>query len=130
TLLLVRQTSEALISGNTEEGMLGLVGCVDAWANVHEAVTQGGALIKIDFDQVVVESRNIRGCLQDIQSKLLEIKDAAESGNHYLLGEILRYETSEMLRSWETMLDLVINQVRILAGKAMVIPSRPPVSTS
>lgn len=128
SLSVVRRSADDLLSGKVEEGMVRLVSCVETWADVHEAVTQGGALVHINFDQTVLESRDIRGCLNDIHAKLHEIKEAAVSGDHLLLCDILRYETNETLRNWETMLDNVIEQVKQLAEQPAAAPVLPPVS--
>ncbi|MFQ5500832.1 MAG: hypothetical protein ACE5EQ_00850 [Phycisphaerae bacterium] len=114
----VKQSAEALTSGNLEKGMTGLVDCVETWANAHEAVTQGGELVHLDFEQTVIEDRHILDCLNDLSTKLREIKGAIESHDHVLLGDILRYEMDGPLRSWEMMLDSVIGQVKTIAEKA------------
>ena len=49
--------------------------------------------------------------LNDLASKLRELKDAIESRDHVLLGDILRYEFDETLEQWERMLDGFIAHV-------------------
>ncbi|MFQ5412439.1 MAG: hypothetical protein ACE5EC_09065 [Phycisphaerae bacterium] len=114
----IKQSAEALASGNLEKGMHSLVDCVEAWADVHEAVTQGGALVHLDFEKTVIEDRHILDCLNDLNTKLREIKEAVESRDHVLLGDILRYEMDGTLRNWEMMLDSVIGQVKAIAEQS------------
>jgi len=113
-----------LIRGKLEDGMIGLMDCVKVWADVHVAVTSGGALTNIDFDQVVIDGRDVRDCLNDIKIKLCEIKDAAESRDHLLLGKILRFDMDEALQIWLAMIESVIEQVQDFKVKPANIKSK------
>ncbi len=100
----VREVSAALSSGDIPAAMQGLVHCVAAWSNMHEAVVQGGALVDVDFDRLVLGGRHVLDWLGDLNQRLRDMRDAIESRDHVMLGDILNYEIDETLRGWETML--------------------------
>ncbi len=111
TFATVKQISDALAAGDLHAAMTGLVECVGAWSNVHEAVVQGGALVGVDFDRLVVGGRHILDWLNELNGRLRDIRDAIQSRDHVMLGDILRYEIDETMQGWETMLDGFIAHV-------------------
>jgi len=112
----VKQAAEYLAAGNMTQGMTRIVECVGVWAQVHEAVVSGGPLLGVDFERLVLGERHILDSLNDLSAKLRDIKQAIESRDNVLLGDILRYEMDEMLGGWETMLDAFIEHVRAMGN--------------
>ncbi len=114
----VKQAAQDLASGNMARGMAGIVDCVGVWAHVHEAIVSGGPLLGVDFEQLVLRKRHILDSLNDLSAKLRDMKQAIESRDNVLLGDMLRYEMDEMLGGWETMLDGFIEHVRAMGKDA------------
>lgn len=116
TFAKVQLAADDLAKGNMAEGLSVFVDCVATWGKMHEAIIQGGALIGIDFERCVLQGRDILQWLDEIRTKLREIKDAIEARDYVSLGDILRYELDEPLQSWENMLNAFIEHVEELQG--------------
>ncbi|MFQ5430650.1 MAG: hypothetical protein ACE5E1_10105 [Phycisphaerae bacterium] len=114
TYATVQRASERMAAGNLAEGMACLAECVGTWGQVHEAIVQGGALVNVDFNRLVIGERHILDWLKSLTTKLREIKSAIESRDNVLLGDILRYELDEMMQGWEHMLDGFMAHVKAL----------------
>lgn len=111
TFATVKQVTDALAAGDLHAAMTGLVECVSAWSNVHESVVQGGALVGVDFDRLIIDGRHILDWLNELNGRLRDIRDAIQVRDHVMLGDILRYELDETMQGWETMLDGFIQHV-------------------
>ncbi len=107
----IREAAEALSRGRVSEAMSALVRCLAIWGQTHEAVVQGGALCRLDFEGLVIEGRPLLDWLHDLARQLRGLKSAIESRDHVLLGDILQYELDETLRGWECMLDGIIRHL-------------------
>ncbi len=116
TFAKVRLASDDLTTGNMAEGLSTFIDCVAVWGEMQQVITQGGALVGIDFERCVLQGRDIMQWLGEIRTKLTEIKDAIEARDYVLLGDILRYELDEPLQSWENMLNAFIEHVEELQG--------------
>ncbi len=112
TYATVQQAADDLSTGRIAAGMNGLVRCVNAWSQVHEAVVSGGQLLSLDFEQLVLNGRPLLDWLGDLNRKLRDIKSAVENQDHVLLADILRYEIDQTLQQWEDMLTALIELVR------------------
>ncbi len=116
---LAREATEALSSGDGATAMGRLVDSVDCWSQVHEAVTNGGRLLNVDFDAVRVGDRPMSEWLDDLVKSLRNLKGALEVRDNVMLRDMLKYEFDETLRGWESMLDGFIAHVESL-------PNGPP----
>jgi len=116
TFAKVQQASDDLAAGNMARGLSTFIECVAVWGKVHDAIIQGGALVGIDFERCVLQGRDILQWLDELRTKLREIKDAVEARDYVSLGDILRYELDETLQSWENMLNAFIEHVEELQG--------------
>jgi hypothetical protein len=114
TFAQVKESADALAAGNLSEAMTKLVECVKVWGQTHLSVVQGGLLLGVKFDDVRIGDRTIAACLTSLAERLRELKQAVESHDHVLLGDLLRYEFDEALQGWELMLDGFIAHVRQL----------------
>lgn len=112
TYALVQQAADDISTGNIARGMNGLIECVNAWSQVHEAVVSGGQLLQLDFERLVLGGRPLLDWLGDLNRRLRDIKSAVENQDHVLLADILRYEMDETLQRWEDMLTALIEHVR------------------
>lgn len=113
-----KQVTAWLSSGHLDSAMNGLVECVEAWSDMHEAVVQGGALVGADFDRLVLGGRHVLDWLGELSKRLRDIRDAIQSRDHVSLGDILKYEMDETLQSWEIMLDGFIRHVEKMEASA------------
>lgn len=116
TFAKLQQASDDLAAGNLEKGLSAFVDCVAVWGRMQEAIVQGGALVGVDFERCVLQGRDILQWLDEIRTKLGEIKDVIESRDFVSLGDILRYELDEPLQSWENMLNAFIEHVESRRG--------------
>ncbi len=107
----VREASEALSKGRLAESMERLTDCIVVWGQTHEALVQGGAILGLDFERVVIAGRPMLDWLGDLARRLREIRDAIEARDHVLLSDILHYELDETLSGWEQMLGGVIQHI-------------------
>jgi hypothetical protein len=104
TFATLREICEALTAGRLTEAMEMLSRCVGIWGRTHQAVVEGGALVGVDFERLEVAGRPIVDLLNELAGRLHELKNAVESRDNVLLGDILRYELDETLQQWELML--------------------------
>lgn len=116
----VRETADALSKGRIPDAMSSLVRCLTVWSQAHEAVVQGGALCRIDFESLLIDGRPMLDWLHDLTRQLRGLKSAIESRDHVLLGDILQYELDEMLRGWERMLDGMIDHIEFRRGRESI----------
>lgn len=107
----VKQSSECLSKGNISDAMSSLVRCLTIWGQAHEAVVQGMALCNVDAEQLIISGRPLLDWLHEIARQLRSLKEAIESRDHVLLGDILQYELDETLQGWEVMLDGIISHI-------------------
>ena len=70
----------------------------------------------LDFDDLEIDGRQITAWLNELAGKLGELKNAIESRDNVLLGDILRYEFDQTLQQWERMLGGFIAYVEQLGG--------------
>jgi hypothetical protein len=118
TFPTVQEATEAVTGGDLPRTMSLLADCFTVWGQTHEAVLSGGRLLDMDFSSLIVADRPIIAWVTELASKLRELKDAIESRDHVLLGDILRYELDGTLRNWEHMLGGFIEHVERMCGDA------------
>lgn len=114
TFSIIREASEALAAGDTAEAMKGLAESVGRWNQVQDAIVKGGVLLNVDFDSLTVADRSLSAWLGELLERLRDLKNAVESRDNVLLGDMLRYEFDEMLQGWEAMLAGFIRHVEQL----------------
>jgi len=107
----VQDAADALRAGRIPEAMTTLMQCVAIWGQTQLGVVQSGQLAGIDFGTLRILDRPVAAWLEELASKLREIKEALEAQDHVLLGDILRYELDETLQDWATMLDGFIARI-------------------
>jgi hypothetical protein len=112
TFELVALAAGELNSGSVATGMQRLIDCVDIWSQAHEAMVNSGQLLNLDIESLVIEDRCVLDWLREPAAKLREIRDAIESRDHVMLGDILRYEMDDFLQGWERMLDAYAMHIR------------------
>jgi len=108
----VTRVADQLADGSVADAMARLLDCVAAWSGVHQAIMQGGALLDIDFENLVIESRPLIDWMSDLAARLQDIKSAIANQDHVLLADILRYEIDETLRAWQRFLAGFVQYVR------------------
>jgi hypothetical protein len=111
SFVTVREASEALSKGRLAEAMERLTDCITVWGRTHEALVNGGSLLRLDFERVAIAGRPMLDWLADLANRLREIRDAIEARDHVLLSDILHYELDETLSGWEQMLGGVIEHI-------------------
>lgn len=123
TFAEVKEAAEALTTGNVGAAATTLADCVGVWARTHEAIVQGGMLAGVNFDQLEFGGQPMVDRLKVLVTKLRELKNAVESRDHVLLGDILRYEMDDVLHQWEQMLNGFIEHLRQLDKAAGCHPT-------
>jgi len=118
----VREAADALGAGKVAEAMTSIAECVSIWGHTHASIVQGGALAGVDFEGLDVAGRPLVDWLNELATKLRELKDAIESRDNVLLGDILRYELDDTLRKWEQMLDGFIWHIEQMDNAAQLLP--------
>jgi hypothetical protein len=118
TFAVVKEAAEALAAGKLSDAMTQLSACLGLWGRAHESLIQGGSLLGLSFDDLEIGGRPITAWLNELAGKLRELKEAIESRDNVLLGDILRYELDETLQQWERMLDGIITHVEQLEDPA------------
>lgn len=126
----IKQAAQDMTAGNLAKGMAGLVECLGVWSNVHETIVQGGALVDIDFDRLVIDGRHILDWLNDLSTKLKEIKSAIESRDNVLLADMLSYEMDEIMQGWESVLHAFVEQVKRLDRGAVDSSNTPALAAT
>ncbi len=118
TFPAVKEVVESLAAGKLSEAMTLLAQCVRVWGRAQEAIIQSRSLLEVDFDDLEIDGRQITDWLNQLAGKLEELKNAIESRDNVLLGDILRYEFDQTLQQWERMLGGFIAHVEQLGGPA------------
>lgn len=106
-----QKAAEDLTSGSVAQGMQRLIDCVEIWSQAHEAMVNSGALLKLDFEELVIAEKHIFEWLTELGAKLRDIRGAIENRDHVLLSDILRYEAEEFIEGWERMIDAYVKHV-------------------
>ncbi|MBN2561244.1 MAG: hypothetical protein JXQ75_09975 [Phycisphaerae bacterium] len=114
TFAMVKDAAALLAVGKLSEAMVKLAQCVRAWSQTHASIVQGGMLTGIDFEGLEIAGRPIVEWLNELATKLRELKDAIESRDNVLLGDILNYELDDTLQQWGQVLDGFIAHVEQL----------------
>ena len=118
----LRETSDALATGDGPAAMSSLAVCVDAWNKAQEAIIKGGGLLGVDFESLQLDGRPVAEWLTELLERLRDLKDAVANRDHVLLADILRYEFDDVLQRWERMLDGFIEHVEALPDDAGCTP--------
>ncbi len=109
----VKRAAEAHSTGDLSEAMQIIMRCLGIWSQAHEAVVQGGTLAGLDFESVRVSDRPLLEWIQDLSRQLRNLKEAIESRDHVLLGDILHYELDDTLQGWDHMMGGIIDHLEL-----------------
>ena len=114
TFAEIKIAADALASGKVSEAMQTLARSVEVWGRTHTSIIQGGLLVGLNFDAVRIGDHPIAYWLNQLATKLRDLKAAIESRDLVLLGDILRYELDDTLQQWEQMLNGFIAHIERL----------------
>lgn len=97
-----------LNTGDVAGGMRDVSELVTVWQNGQLAVSQAGNLLQRDLADSVIEGRRVGEYLQDLITRLTEVRDAMRAGDMVLMADLLHYEMPTLCETWS----------RVLAGLA------------
>ena len=99
-----RTAAEALQQGKAADGMRSLMGALETWASIKDAVVQGLLLAEISPDEVGFDGVQLSEAIVILQDRLGKLKDAMVAEDTSAICDCLLYELPEATRDWRIIL--------------------------
>jgi hypothetical protein len=108
---LCERIADLLDEGNQEAAMGEFRRFLELWKQVQQTLVISAEALDTDLDAFEVDGHHLTDVLEQIKTRLAELKDAMEQGDLVLVGDILRYEFDEPFANWTTLLNHLRDQV-------------------
>lgn len=96
----LQRAADLLDEGKQEEAMQAMQGFCELWRQGQQAVLLAAQALEVDLDHLMIDGRDTAAILEPIKTQLNALKDAMETGDLVLVGDVLRYELEEPLAGW------------------------------
>lgn len=94
------QIADYLAEGQQEKAMTMLQELFSAWKQVQDCLPTTAEALHTDLADLRVDGVGINEILDQIKIQLTEMKEAMQTGDMVLVGDILRYELEEPFQNW------------------------------
>ncbi|MCP4246643.1 MAG: hypothetical protein GY778_06310 [bacterium] len=108
---LREQVVDDLTRGQTEQARTGLGECLKNWSQVHQAVTQSIAFLKLDPGTLMVGDRSLDAAINAVGEQLTLVKDALLAGDDVMLADVLQYEFDEVCTVWNAAIEAILGRI-------------------
>ncbi len=108
---LRQQVIDDLTSGQTEQARTGLGECLRNWSQVHEAITQSIAFLKLDPGTLTVADQPLDVAINTIGRQLILVKDALTAGDDVMLADVLQYEFDQVRTAWDAAIEAILGRM-------------------
>ena len=115
------RVADLLDEGRHDAAMQQLQKFLNAWKQVQQCLVLSAQALEADLEAVRVNDLPLGQILDLIKTQLTGLKDAMETGDFVVVGDILRYEFDEPLAHWVALL----KHLRQLAETAPSGPNPP-----
>lgn len=88
---------------------------VGLWQTCHRALAQCGELLDEDLTQRTYEGRPLQSWLQELITKLRDLREALDARDMVLLADLVRDELPPLGRTWQALLDDLAEQINPVA---------------
>ncbi len=102
---------ERLSSGDVSSAVRDIGQFVQLWQTCHRALGQCSGLLGVDLTEWEHNGRPVRVWLEDLVSKLTELREALEAQDVVLLSDLVRYELLPLCDTWSGVLKDLAGQV-------------------
>ena len=99
--------ADCLTEGKTAEAMEALGKCMAVWQQIHDGVSKSLQLLRLDVTQIEIDGEPLIDLIARPKDVLLQVKQALECQDHVLLADTLKYEFSDVIREWHTVLAVI-----------------------
>lgn len=96
--------ADQLVGPGAGEAIRQVGDVVEVWNTCTQAIAQCSGLLGRDLTQVVYQDRPMRERLDDLLTKLQELRTALEARDYVLLADLLHYEMPETCQAWQGLL--------------------------
>ena len=103
--------AEKLNKGDTPAAIEDIGEFVLLWQTCQKTVVQGCDVLRTDLTANDYQGAALRDHLKDLADKLRDIRDALDASDFVLLADLLHYETPELCRTWQGILNEMAEQV-------------------
>ena len=94
------QIADHLAEGQQEKAMALLQELFSAWKQVQDCLPTAAEALHIDLADLRIDDMDLNDILDPIKIQLTEMKEAMQTGDMVLVGDILRYELEDPFRNW------------------------------
>lgn len=101
------EVAEELRAGRGAKAVDQYGALLTVWQAMQNSIRNGGYVVQRDFGTLEVEGRTVAQHLQDLASRLRDVRDAFEARDFVLLADILKYEMPEVCRHWR----MIVQQI-------------------
>lgn len=81
------------------------------WQTCHRALAQCGELLDEDLTQRAYDGRPLLSWLQELITKLRDLREALDARDMVFLADLVRYELPSLGRTWQALLDDLAEQI-------------------
>lgn len=99
-----RNAARLVQSGDTADGMSALLGSLETWGSIRDAVVKGLALADIAPEEVVIDDLRLVDAITRLQDRLGMLKNAMLSQDVSATCDCLLYDLPESTSEWSALL--------------------------
>ena len=100
--------------GQGKQGEAGplLGSCLRQWHQVNETIAKSLGLLRVMDESMALTLATLAEVLEPVSGKLGEIRSAVQSQDYVALADILEYEFDDVIASWRSVLQSVLDAVQ------------------
>ena len=102
------ETVDLLTQGDVDAGVAGLGECCRSWQQVHQAVCNAIALLKLDPNALELPQGSLTTVLSGAREELSQVHEALRARDFVLVSDILQYEFDPIVANWRAAIDVIL----------------------
>lgn len=106
------RAAEMLQAGDTSAGMNELVGALETWTGIRDAVVKGLELAGVDPEEIEFDGTRLTSAIASLQKSLATLKDAMVADDLAATCDCLLYELPTVNETWGTVLKGLAHRFR------------------
>lgn len=95
-----RDVAAALQAGRTSEAVGQFGQLLSIWQNSRTTIVECSQLMEQDWSDREIGGQTLAAHLNELTSRLREVRDAFEARDYVLLGDLLQYEMPDVCATW------------------------------
>lgn len=105
------ETAEQLNAGRTAEAVRRFGDIVQVWQNCRDAIVHGSALLGRDLATENAAGRPVAEHLQELVTRLSELRDCLNNRDFVLLADLAHYELPALCETWRSVLEQLADTI-------------------